>query len=443
MPLNRNSRAIQRVPHASLRLPALPVQANPRKQIEKARKFLAEFDQIPLIYADSDGKILFGEEIWLALKETGATEVDAVIISGKSPAELRAISLALHRIPHDARWIDQNVRLALEELKSVDFDLDLTGFDAPEIDGYLNLDLPKENVEKSGQNIPPLETKAITVPGAVWSMPPHTVGCGSASELAFVRRVLSGQTAAMCFTDSPQNLKAYSISCEVCDQHPDFARGTGEMSRDEYIGFTCDWLSVVQQCCSSSALIYSCSDWRHLMEMTVAGYSRGMELSQIVTWVIPHAQMGGFYRNQSEFICIFRAKDTPRDNVQLGRRGRNRTNVWNYPGMTSFGKEPDNLLGLHPTAKPVAMIADAMRDATKRGEIVLDCFLGSGSSLMAADETGRICCGIELEPRYVDVAVRRWQNATGREAVLLSTGEPFNAFAERRLAGPSEQDHDE
>ena len=134
MRLNRNSRAIQRVPHASLRLPALPVQANPRKQIEKTEKFLAEFDQIPLIYAGPDGEILFGEEIWLALKETGAIEVDAIIINDKSPAELKAISLALHRLPADARWIDQNVKLVLEELESVDFDLDLTGFDAPEID---------------------------------------------------------------------------------------------------------------------------------------------------------------------------------------------------------------------------------------------------------------------------------------------------------------------
>jgi DNA modification methylase len=245
----------------------------------------------------------------------------------------------------------------------------------------------------------------------------------------------------MCFTDPPYNLKASFISGKGRHQHPDFVQGSGEMSRDEYIGFTCDWLSVVRQCCLSTALIYSCTDWRHLMEMTVAGYSRGMELYQIVTWVKSNGGMGGIYRNQSEFICVFRAgKDTPRDNVELGRRGRNRTNVWNYPGMSSFGKERDNLLGLHPTIKPVGMIADAMRDVTKRGEIILDCFLGSGSSLMAADETGRICCGIELDPRYVDLAVRRWQNANGREAVLLSTGECFNAFAERRLAGPSEPD---
>ena len=178
------------------------------------------------------------------------------------------------------------------------------------------------------------------------------------------------------------------------------------------------------------------------MEMTVAGRACGMPLYQIVTWVKSNAGMGGIYRNQSEFICVFRAgEDAPLDNVELGRRGRNRTNVWNYPGMSSFGKERDGLLGLHPTVKPVAMIADALRDVTKRGDVVLDTFSGSGSTLMAAEETGRICCSVELDPLYVDVAIRRWQNATGKDAVLLETGEPFNALAQWRLAAPSEATH--
>jgi DNA modification methylase len=203
-------------------------------------------------------------------------------------------------------------------------------------------------------------------------------------------------------------------------------------------------LSVLKACCSSTALIYVCIDWQHLMEMTVAGRVCGMPLCQIITWVKSNAGMGGIYRNQSEFICVFRAgDDTPLNNAEFGRQRRNRTNVWHYPSMSSFGKEHDNLLPPRPTVKPIALIADALRDVTKRGDVVLDTFLDSGSTLMAAQETGRVCCGVEFDPLHVDVAIRRWQNATGRDAILLETGEPFNASTRRRLAGPPGATHGE
>jgi DNA methylase len=418
---NRNSLAVQRVPIDTLRLPSSAVLQHPKKQIEKAQKFLAAFDQIPAVLAAPNGEILFWEEIWLALKVSGATEVDATIVNDKSPDELKAIRLALHRISLDAKWDDQNVRIVLEELASVDFDLDLTGFDAPEIRNYLNLDLPKANVEETGSDIPPFGTNPVSVPDSIWGLDNHRIGCGNATDLAFVRRVLNGHTAAACFADPPYNVRADG-------QHREF-----------FFELLLNSFSVLQASCAPSALIYACVDWRHVMEMTVAGRACDMPLCQIITWVKSNAGTGGIYRNQSEFICVFRAgEDTPLDNVQLGRRGRNRTNVWHYPGMASFGEQCD---GLHPTVKPVAMIADALRDVTKRGDVVLDSFLGAGSTLMAADETGRLCCGIELDPLHVDVAIRRWQNATGRDAVLLETGEPFNAFDQRCLAAPSEATH--
>jgi hypothetical protein len=443
MPIHLNSRVIHRMSIDTLRLPSLQVQANPRKQVAKAKRFLAEFDQVPLVYAGPEGEIIFGEEIWLALKEAGASEVDVLVIYDKSPAELKAISLALHRIPADARWNDQNVRVILEELDSDGFDLDLTGFDAPEIDSYLNLDLPKANVEETGSDIPPVGAHPVSTPGSIWLLGHHRIGCGNATDLAFVQRVLNGQLAAVGFVDPPYNVAvAGFVSGKGRHRHREFVQGAGELSDDAYFHLLLKSLSVLKASSVPSALVYACIDWRHVMEMTVAGRASGMPLYQIATWVKSNAGMGGIYRNQSEFICVFRAgEDTPMNNVELGRRGRNRTNVWNYPGMSSFGKDRDNLLGLHPTVKPVAMIADALRDVTKRGDIVLDSFLGSGSTLMAAEETGRVCAGVELDPLYVDVAVRRWQNATGRTAVLLGTGEPFGNVAQRRLATPSERSH--
>jgi DNA modification methylase len=442
MILNRNSRVIQRVPLNTLRLPDLVIKHHPKKQIEKAQRFLAANDQIPLVYAGPDGEILFGEEIWLALNANGATEVDAVFVNDKSPEALKAIRLALHRIPMEAKWDDQNVRLVLEELASVDFDLDLTGFDAPEIDNYLNLDLPKANVEENGSDVPPVGTEPVSRPGSIWGLGNHRIGCGSATDLAFVQRVLNGQTVASGFIDPPYNVKVDGfISGKGHRRHREFVQGAGELSDDEYFNLLRDSLSVLKACGNPSALIYACIDWRHIMEMTVAGRACGMLLYQIVTWVKSNAGMGGIYRNQSEFICVFRVgEDTPLDNVELGRRGRNRTNVWHYPGMSSFGKNRDSLLGLHPTVKPVGMIADALRDVTKRGDVVLDSFLGSGSTIMAAEETGRVGCGIELDPLYIDVAIRRWQTATGRDAVLLETGQPFNSFSQSCLIAPSQPD---
>jgi DNA modification methylase len=439
---NKNSLGSRRVPIDTLHLPKLAVLQHPKKQVEKAQKFLAAFDQLPAVLAEPNGDILFWEEIWLALKANGATEVDVVFVNDKSPEELKAIRLALHRIPMEAKWDDQNVRLVLEELASVDFDLDLTGFDAPEIDNYLNLDVPNANVEETGSDIPEVDTKPVSTQGSVWALGHHRIGCGNATDLAFVRSVLNGHTAAACFTDPPYNIKVHSFfGRKGRHRHREFVQGAGELSEDKYFNLLHDSLSVLQACCSSTGLIYACIDWRHVMEMTVAGRACGMPLYQIITWVKSNAGMGGIYRNQTEFVCVFCAgDDAPLDNVELGRRGRNRTNVWNYPGMSSFGKERGSLLELHPTVKPVGMIADALRDVIKRGDVVLDSFLGSGSTLMAAEETGRHCCGVELDPLYVDVAIRRWQNATGRNAVLLETGEPFNAFAQRRLGAPSEPD---
>jgi len=445
MSLKRNSRVIQREPLDTLRLPDLMIKRHPKKQIEKAQKFLAANDQIPLVYVGPDGEILFGEEIWLALNANGAKEVDAVIVNDKSPVQLKAIRLALHRIPLDAKWDDPNVRLVLEELASLDFDLDLTGFDAPEIDNYLNVDMPKANVEETGSDIPPIGIEPVSAPGSIWGLGNHRIGCGSATDLEFVRRVLNYRSAAVCFTDPPSDIEVDDfVSGKGRHRRCERVEEAGELSDGKFFALLRNSLSVLKLCCSSTALIYVCIDWRHVMEMTVAGRACGTPLCQIITWTKSQVENGGIYRNQGEFICLFCASDgTSLDNVEPGRQCRNRTNVWHYPSVSSFGKERENLQGLRSTSKPIALIADALRDVTKRGDVVLDTFLDLGSTLMAAQETGRVCCGVEFDPLHVDVAIRRWQNITGRDAILLETGEPFNASARRRLVGPSKANHGE
>jgi hypothetical protein len=226
------------------------------------------------------------------------------------------------------------------------------------------------------------------------------------------------------------------ISGKGRNRHRAFVQGSGELTDDQYFFLLRDAFAVLQSQSSANALIFSCIDWSRIMEMLVAARTCGLPLYQIVAWINSNGGMGGIYRNQHELICIFRAgKGSPLDNVELGKRGRNRTNVWqHYGGMSSFGNGRDERLGLHPTAKPVAMIADALRDCTKRCDVVADTFAGSGSTLMAAEETGRHFRGVELDPLYVDVAVRRWQNLTGREAVSFATGEPFKSVRQRLIS---------
>lgn len=436
----RNSLSIQCVAIDTLRPAADPVRRHPKKQLEKVRRSLAAFGQVRPILVGPTGEIVDLELVWLALKANGATHVDVMVVADLSPDELTALRLALNRTAMDAEWDGQNLRSVLEQLVDVNFDLELTGFEAPEIDHYLHLDEPHANVEENGSDIPPVEGNALSAPGDIWALGNHRVGCGSATDQAFVRRVLNGRTANVCFVDPPYNVKVDGfISGKGQHRHREFVQGAGELSTDEYFALLRDSLFVLKACCVPTALVYACIDWRHVMEMTVAGRACDMPLYTICVWTKTNGGMGGIYRSQHELICVFRAgAASPLNNVELGRHGRNRTNVWSYAGMSSFGKQRDELLGVHPTVKPVAMIADVLRDVTKRGGVVLDTFLGSGSTLMAAQETGRICCGVDLDPLYVDVAIRRWQNATGREGVLLDSGEPFNALARRLLAAPSE-----
>jgi DNA methylase len=434
-----NSMSVQRVPIDELKPAERPIRHHSKKQRAKIQKSVDAFGQVAPVPVTPDGEIIDLELVWRTLKESGATHVNVLVIADKSPAEIKALRLMLNRSAQDAVWDDENLRSVFQELIDLNFDLELTGFDPPEIDYTLNLDIPRANVEENASDIPSVEAKAVSWPGSIWALGQHRLGCGTATDLAFVQQVLGGRLAHVSFVNPPYNIPVHGfISGKGRNKHREFEQGSGELTLEENFAFLKASLGVLKSCSTSSALIFACIDWRHIMEMTVAGRACDLPLYQIATWVKSNAGMGGIYRNASEFIAIFRAgKDAPLDNVELRRRGRNRTNVWNYPSMSAFGKDRDGLLALHPTVKPVAMVADVLRDVTRRGELVLDSFVGSGTTIMAAQETGRVCCGIELDPLYVDVAIRRWQNLTGRDAVLMGTGESFNRCTQRLLEGPS------
>ena len=328
---------------------------------------------------------------------------------------------------------------------SLSFDLELTGFDAVEIDHLLEVDVPKLNVTEDGEPIPAPHSPAITAVGDIWTCGRHRIGCGDARDQAFIEELNGGLRASMCFVDPPYNVPiAGFVSGKGRVQHRDFVQGVGELSADQFTAFLADSLAVLQRSATDAALIYACMDWRHLYELLAAGRQCGLELFNICVWAKTNAGMGSLYRSQHELVCVFKAGTANHsNNVELGRHGRNRSNLWTYRGLNSFGADRNELLASHPTVKPVLLIADAIRDVTKRGDAVLDTFLGSGSTLMAAEETGRLCFGVDLDPLYVDVAVRRWQRKTRRDALHAETGECFDDQADRLASQPDEEHHDQ
>ena len=337
-----------------------------RCQIEKLKKGIRRFGQVIPIVVDVDGVIIDGHAVWTAMQELGSGEIAAVVVANRTGPEIKALRLALNRIPRDAAWDDERLREEFEQLVSLSFDLDLTGFDAVEIDHLLEVDVPKLNVAEDGEQIAAPQGPAISAVGNVWICGRHRVGCGDARDQTFVDKARGDLPANMCFIDPPYNVPiAGFVSGKGRVHHREFIQGTGELSPDQFTPFLAESLSVLQQSATDTAVIFASMDWRHIYELLAAGRQRDLELDNLCVWAKTNAGMGSLYRSQHELICVFRAGSAKHlNNVELGRHGRNRSNLWSYRGLNSFGADRDELLASHPTVKPVLMIADAIRDVT-------------------------------------------------------------------------------
>jgi hypothetical protein len=422
----RNSPDWHTIPLEQIKPYPAQVRVHHRRQIEKLKKLIRHFGQIVPIVIDREGVIVDGHAVWQAMRELGSGEIAAIAVTNRTDPEIKALRLALNRIPVDAAWESERVRKELEQLVNLSFDLELTGFNAVEIDHLLEVDVPKLNIADDGEQIPAPQKPAITAVGDIWTCGRHRIGCGDAREQHFIDNVCGGRRASVCFVDPLR--------------HRDFVHGVGQLTTDQFTAFLADSLAVLQRSACDGALIFACMDWRHAYEILAAGRRCDLALFNICIWATTNAGMGSLYRSQHEMICVFKVGSAQHtNNVELGRHGRNRSNLWTYRGQNSFGGDRDELVASHPTVKPVLMIADAIRDVTRRGEIVLDTFMGSGSTVMAAEETGRVGVAVDLDPLYVDVAIRRWQAHTRRDALHTATGEPFDDRA-KRLAAQSQED---
>ena len=315
----------------------------------------------------------------------------------------------------------------------IDFDVGLTGFELPEIDLLIGeLDIANSN-EPTDTDIPLPSGPAVTRLGDIWQIGSHRLICGDSTERETYQRLLGEVRAQLVFTDPPYNVPiAGHVGGLGSVQHREFAMASGEMSQSEFTAFLTSVFVQLAEFSVDGSIHFQCMDWRHVDEILQAGWNAYRELKNICVWAKNNGGMGSLYRSQHELVFVFKSGTSPHiNNVELGKHGRYRTNIWNYAGVNSFGNDRSDL-ALHPTVKPVALVADAIRDCSHRKGIVLDAFAGSGTTMIAAERTGRRGYGIEIDPLYCDVIIRRLRTSCRLEAILESAGKSFQEIQVKR-----------
>jgi DNA modification methylase len=424
--------------------PVNDLKNNPRNarthtkhQIRQIADSIDAFGFTNPVLLDHDNMIVAGHGRVAGAKKLGMSLVPTIRLEDLSPDQIRAFVIADNRLAEKAGWDKSILSIELQHLMTIESELDvtITGFEIPEID----LLLAKENDKPDPDDtFEVAETpQAVTRLGDLWHLGKHRVLCGNSVEPQSYSTLMASRRADVVFIDPPYNV---AIDGHVCGngsvRHREFEMASGEMSDFEFVSFLAASLRLLVRYSTSGSVHFVCMDWRHMGELLAAGKQVYDSLLNLCIWVKNNGGMGSFYRSRHELVFVWRnGHSQHRNNVQLGRYGRNRSNVWEYPGVNTFSKQSDegNLLALHPTVKPIALVADALLDCSARGDAVLDAFLGSGSTLIAAERTGRVCHGIELDPIYVDTAVRRWQRYTGDQAIHAGTGKRFDEIACKEL----------
>lgn len=404
-------------------------RTHPAKQINRLAGSIKAFGFRVPVLIDGNSRLIAGHARVKAAQRLGMTEIPAIRVEGLTDAQVRALMIADNRLTEAAEWDD---RLLAENLKilteyELGFDLEVVGFDYGEIEQLVAGLEPGDGPDSADELPAPAKVPLVTRPGDLWRFGEgpraHSVFCGDCREPASYDVVLGDRKAAMVITDPPYNLPATSIGNVCRKTHGDFAMAAGEMPSEEFIGFLRHIMAMLAARSRSGAIHFIFMDHRHASEILAASHAVRHEFKNLCVWVKDRAGMGTFYRSQHELIFVFKSGSAKhQNNFELGQHGRHRSNVWHYPSVHSFdardGDPAGDALALHPTVKPVRLLEDAILDVSRRGEIVLDPFMGSGSTLIACQKARRVCAGIELEPKYVDVAIARWRAWTGCDPAL-------------------------
>jgi DNA modification methylase len=421
-------------PTHSLRPYARNARTHSPKQIKQIARSIERFGfNNPLLIDDGD-QILAGHGRLLAAKQLNMKTVPCVRLSHLTEADKKAYVIADNRLAEKSGWDNELLALELQHLVDIGFDVDLTGFEPAEtdliIEGMGEESEQPENLVPSGSDGP-----VISRLGDVWLLGKHILVCGDSTDVATYQLLLGDERGHFVFTDPPYNVRIDGhVSGLGRIKHREFAMASGEMTEAQFIDFLSKVYKLLCRFSNDGSIHQICMDWRHMREMMAAGDAHYSELKNLCIWNKSNAGMGSFYRSKHEMVFVWKNGTAPHINTfELGQHGRHRSNVWDYDGVNTMRPGRMDELAMHPTVKPVALVADAIKDCSKRGNLVLDPFCGSGTILIAAEKTGRRARAIELDPAYVDVAIRRWEHYTGKLACLAPMGETFEQVSETRV----------
>ena len=408
-----------------------------KKQLRQIAESIKRFGFTNPVLISDAGEIIAGHGRVEAARLCGMTSVPVLRLSHLNETERRAYVLADNKLALNAGWDKEILAIELQALVDLDFGIEVTGFSLAEVDLVLDEagDSAPSGTDRAREDeIPPLAPVAISRPGDVWKLGRHRLLCGDARRAEDYRILMQGEEADLVFTDPPYNVPIDGhVSGLGRIKHREFAMGSGEMSEAAFTAFLTETLRETARVCRDGAIAFVCMDWRHMGELLTAGKAVFSELKNLCVWNKTNGGMGAFYRSKHELVFVFKVGTAPHTNsFGLGETGRYRTNVWDYAGISSLSANRADEQAMHPTVKPVAMVADAIKDCSKRGDIILDAFGGSGTTLIAAETCGRAARLIEYDPAYCDTIVRRYEKVTGKRGVLLSTGAFFEDVEDER-----------
>jgi len=414
-----------------------------KKQIREIAESIKTFGWTNPVLVDGDGGIIAGHARVEAAKMLGLEKVPTILIDDLTAAQKRAYILADNKLALNAGWDEVVLAEELQGLleTEIDFGIEVTGFSIPEIDSLIEGLVPVEEGDPADEVLP-ADGPPVSQVGDLWLLGTHRVLCGDALKAESYQVLMGDARARMVFTDPPYNVPIDGhVGGSGAIKHREFVMATGEMSPAAFTAFLEAAFTNMAGVSLDGAIHFVCMDWRHMEELLAAGNAAYAELKNLIVWVKDNGGMGSFYRSRHEFIFAFKVGTAPHVNsFELGQHGRHRTNVWEYRGVNTLRSGRMEELMLHPTVKPVAMIADAIKDVSGRGDIVLDPFGGSGSTLIAAQKTGRCARLMELDPIYVDRIVRRWQSFAHDDAVLAASGDTFDEVAGQRSVAIQEKE---
>ena len=411
-----NLTLVPRAPDA-LGIPTRNVRKADREHRDAVIRSITALGFCQPVLIDAAGTVLDGAVRVEAARALKLPTIPCILVDHLDAGERRLLRLALNRLQERGAWDLGILKVELGELMLEEAPLEITGFALEEVDQIL-LEAP-EPIEP-GPVEPDAEAEPIAKLGDVYQLGPHRLICGDARDPAVLAALMQGEAARLVLTDEPYNVP---IRGHVTGgAHREFAMASGEMDAEAFAAFNAAWIGACLPHLVEGGVLGSFIDWRGQSALVAAAQAHGLAPLNLVVWSKTNAGMGSLYRSQHELLPLFKKGTAVHvNNVGLGKRGRWRSNVWVYPGASSLGSDARRGLRAHPTVKPVAMLADALLDLTHRDDVVLDPFLGSGSALIAAEQTGRRCFGVELDPRYVDLIVRRYQEVTGKNAVIAGS----------------------